>query len=194
MLFGKCADASRRQTVADVHQCCQGASGNDTIRDIQTQSLAIGDGIDYEKYVKNPVLDAAELPCGGSKFDFRDPKIWRNADGTYSCIAGNCLADGDGRILLFTSKDGFQWKFRSILVSNDHRFGKMWECPDFFRLDGKWVLLASPQDMLPQGFEYHNGNGTLCLIGTYDEQAERSMRRAINPLIMVLTSMHLRLC
>lgn len=167
---------------------------NDTIRDIQTQSLAIGDGIDYEKYVKNPVLDAAELPCGGSKFDFRDPKIWRNADGTYSCIAGNCLADGDGRILLFTSKDGFQWKFRSILVSNDHRFGKMWECPDFFRLDGKWVLLASPQDMLPQGFEYHNGNGTLCLIGTYDEQAGTFMRRAINPLIMVLTSMHLRLC
>ncbi len=35
---------------------------NDTIRDIQTQSLAIGDGIDYEKYEKNPVLDAAELP------------------------------------------------------------------------------------------------------------------------------------
>ncbi len=143
---------------------------NDTIRDIQTQSLAIGDGIDYEKYEKNPVLDAAELPVGGSKFDFRDPKIWQNADGTYSCIAGNCLADGDGRILLFTSKDGFQWKFRSILVSNDHRFGKMWECPDFFRLDGKWVLLTSPQDMLPKGFEYHNGNGTLCLIGTFDEQ------------------------
>ena len=50
------------------------------------------------------------------------------------------------------------------------RFGKMWECPDFFELDGKWVLLTSPQDMLPSGFEYHNGNGTLCLIGSYDEE------------------------
>ena len=46
----------------------------------------------------------------------------------------------------------------------------MWECPDLFQLDGKWVLLTSPQDMLPQGFEYHNGNGTLCLIGRYDEE------------------------
>ena len=46
----------------------------------------------------------------------------------------------------------------------------MWECPDFFELDGKWVLLTSPQDMLPEGFEYHNGNGTLCLIGEYDEE------------------------
>ena len=46
----------------------------------------------------------------------------------------------------------------------------MWECPDFFSLDGKWVLLTSPQDMMPEGFEYHNGNGTLCLIGDFDEQ------------------------
>ena len=48
----------------------------------------------------------------------------------------------------------------------------MWECPDFFELDGKAVLLTSPQDMLPQGFEYHNGNGTLCLIGEYDEETD----------------------
>ncbi|MDE7030297.1 MAG: glycoside hydrolase family 32 protein [Lachnospiraceae bacterium] len=144
---------------------------NEALRDIQTQSVAVGDGIDYEKYAKNPVLDGNDLPEGASRFDFRDPKIWQNADGTYSCIVGNCLMDGDGRILLFTSSDGFQWQFRSILVSNNHRFGRMWECPDFFFLDGKWVLLTSPQDMLPQGFEYHNGNGTLCLIGAFDEAA-----------------------
>ena len=47
----------------------------------------------------------------------------------------------------------------------------MWECPDLFELNGKWVLLTSPQDMLPEGFEYHNGNGTLCLIGDFDEDA-----------------------
>ena len=27
-------------------------------------------------------------------------------------------------------------------------------------------------DMLPKGLEYHNGNGTLCLLGTYDEEQE----------------------
>ena len=27
-------------------------------------------------------------------------------------------------------------------------------------------------DMLPSGFEYHNGNGTLCLIGDFDEKTE----------------------
>ena len=48
----------------------------------------------------------------------------------------------------------------------------MWECPDFFLLDGKAVLLTSPMDMLPHEFEYHNGNGTLCLIGSYDEETD----------------------
>ena len=45
----------------------------------------------------------------------------------------------------------------------------MWECPDYFSLDGKQVLLTSPQDMLPEELEFHNGNGTLCVIGTLED-------------------------
>jgi beta-fructofuranosidase len=141
------------------------------MREVQTQCLAVGDGVDYEKYAGNPVLTEKDLPEGGSRFDFRDPKIWREDDGTYYCVAGNRPADGSGQILLFTSADGFSWKFKSILAKNENRYGKMWECPDIFALDGKWVLLTSPQDMLPEGFEYHNGNGTLCLIGNYDRES-----------------------
>ncbi|MDY3917785.1 MAG: glycoside hydrolase family 32 protein [Candidatus Limivivens sp.] len=145
---------------------------NGEIRDIQTQCLAVGDGLDYEKYEKNPVLDEKDLPEGGSRYDFRDPKIWRKADGTYRCAVGNRPADGSGQILLYSSEDGFHWKYEKVLAANDNRFGKMWECPDFFELDGKTVLLTSPQDMLPRDFEYHNGNGTLCLIGSFDEKTE----------------------
>ena len=50
-----------------------------------------------------------------------------------------------------------------------NRYGKMWECPDFFELDGKWLLMVSPQDMLPVGLEYGAGNGTLCVAGHLDE-------------------------
>ncbi|MDE7233325.1 MAG: GH32 C-terminal domain-containing protein, partial [Lachnospiraceae bacterium] len=141
-------------------------------RDIQTQCIAVGDGIDYEKYTGNPVLTREDLPEGSSKFDFRDPKLWQKPDGSYRCVVGNCTEEGDGRILLFSSPDGVRWKYEKILAANEKRFGKMWECPDFFMLDGKAVLITSPQDMLPYGFEYHNGNGTLCLIGSYDEETE----------------------
>ena len=96
--------------------------------------------------------------------------MWKEEDGTYCCVIGSRPADGSGQILLYTSQDGFRWEFKSILAANDDRIGKMWECPDFFPLDGKWVILTSPQDMLSRGFEYHNGNGTLCLIGDYDKE------------------------
>lgn len=141
-------------------------------RDEQTQCLAVGDGIDYEKYEQNPVLDKKDLPEGSSKCDFRDPKIWKEEDGTFRCVVGNLAEEGGGQILLFHSQDGFRWEYQKVLAANNNRFGKMWECPDFFELDGKWVLLTSPQDMLPEGFEYHNGNGTLCLIGEFDKKTD----------------------
>lgn len=145
---------------------------NGTICDIQTQCIAVGDGLDYVKYEKNPVLDAKDLPEGASKIDFRDPKIWKGKDGVFYSVVGNRPADGSGQILLFSSGDGFDWKFENILIKNGHRYGKMWECPDFFALDGKWVLLTSPQDMLAEGLEYTSGNGTLCLIGDFDESSK----------------------
>lgn len=139
-----------------------------TVRDIQTQSVAVGDGTDYKKYEKNPVLTGQDVPEGGSKVDFRDPKIWKGKDGLFYCVVGNRPSDGSGQILLYSSEDGFQWKFVSILAENKNRYGKMWECPDFFKLDGKYVLLTSPQDMLAEGMEYYSGNGTLCIIGEMD--------------------------
>lgn len=151
---------------------CRELQKNNTFLEVQTQCIAVGDGQDYEKYSKNPVLDEKDLPPGSSRYDFRDPKIWKRADNTYCCVVGSRPADGSGQILLFKSPDGFDWHYEKVLAANKNRFGKMWECPDFFRLDGKWVLLTSPQDMLPSGFEYHTGNGTLCLIGDFDEKSD----------------------
>lgn len=145
---------------------------DDTLRDIQIQCVAVGDGIEYEKYAGNPVLTQKDLPEGGSRYDFRDPKIWQKPDGTYRCVIGNCTGEGDGRVLLYSSPDGFRWTYDKILAANHERFGRMWECPDFFTLEGKGVLIASPTEMLQQGCEYQSGNGTLCLIGSYDDETD----------------------
>ena len=146
--------------------------------EVQTQCLAVGDGEDYVKYENNPVLNWEDIPDGGSRFDFRDPKMWQEEDGTWRCVVGNRPADGSGQILLFESTDGFEWHYRKVLAENRNRFGRMWECPDFFPLDGKQVLLVSPQDMIPSGLEYHNGNGTLCLIGNYNRKTEEFTEEA----------------
>lgn len=139
------------------------------IRDVQVQCLAAGDGTDYKKYEGNPVISSSMLPEGASTADFRDPKIWRKADGSFCCAVASRAADGSGQILLYESGDGFRWAFWKVLAGNHGRLGRMWECPDFFSLDGNQLLILSPQDMVADG-EYHSGNGTVCIIGDFDEK------------------------
>ncbi len=143
-----------------------------TLGDVQVQCLAFGDGTDYVKYEQNPVLDCTDLPEGGSYVDFRDPKVWRGTDGIYRCAIGNRPADGSGQILLYTSEDCIHWTYKTVLSANGNRIGKMWECPDFFVLDGKAVLMTSPQDMKVVDLEYRAGNGSICVIGSYDEETD----------------------
>lgn len=135
----------------------------------QTQSIAVGDGENYEKLPSNPVILADTLPEGSSPVDFRDPKIWKDGDKFYA-VVGSLAADGSGQLVLFSADTVDNWKFEKILDASKNEYGKMWECPDFFELDGKYVLLTSPQDMLPKGLEFHNGNGTLCIIGELDPE------------------------
>lgn len=136
-----------------------------SIRDIQEQCIAVGDGVNYTKYEQNPVIRACDLPEGCSKFDFRDPKIFSYEDGTYGAVIVSCDSKSDGRVLLYKSDDGFNWKFDHIIDVNNSRFGKIWECPDFFTLDGKDVLMISPCDMKAFNLEYHNGHGTVFMTG-----------------------------
>lgn len=141
-------------------------------KEYQQQSIAFGDGTDFAKYEANPVIATSQIPQGYSIVDFRDPKIWKGADGVYRVLIGARDENEYGTLLLYTSNDCIHWNYKKVFARNDGRFGKMWECPDFFMLDGKGVIIVSPQDMLPQGFEYHNGNGTLCLIGSFDEATD----------------------
>lgn len=137
------------------------------LQDIQTQCAAIGDGLNYEKWGANPILDEKDLPEGGSTVDFRDPKIFREEDGAVYAVIGNRSADGSGTILLYRIKEGLRGEFVRVLDACHNQYGRMWECPDFFALDGKHLLLTSPQEMQSVGLEFHAGNGTLCLLGEY---------------------------
>lgn len=151
---------------------------NGVVRDVQTQCVAIGDGLNYEKYPLNPVLTKCDLPAGGSAVDFRDPKVWREPDGTYYAVIGNRTPDGSGAILLYRSKDCLNWEYVHTLEACHNKYGRMWECPDFFSLDGQYVLLTSPQDMYPMGLEFHAGNNVLCLLGNCNPQSMTFTRQA----------------
>lgn len=137
----------------------------------QMQCLAIGDGTDFVKYPGNPVIPESLLPEGYSAIDFRDPKIWRE-DGKYYCVAASLHETRQGSILLFESEDAVEWHYTTLLAASNNEYGRMWECPDFFALDGKQVLLVSPQEMqaTPDG-EFHAGYGNVAMVGHYDSKS-----------------------
>ncbi|KAM3956948.1 beta-fructofuranosidase [Aphomia sociella] len=130
----------------------------------ETQYLAFSDdGITFHKYEGNPVLPAA--PNGSP--DFRDPKVWRHGDYWYVVI-GSKTSDERGRVLLYRSPDLKEWEFLSIIGESTGEMGYMWECPDFFELDGKFILLMSPQGMTPKGDRYKNTYQTGYIIGSFN--------------------------
>lgn len=136
----------------------------------ESQSLAFGDGENVVKYAGNPVVDAASLPEGLTPADFRDPKIWKEEDAFYF-VAGSSK-ENKGCILLYRSEDLVHWEYKGILHTAD-QMGFMWECPDFFQLDGEHVLICSPMGVA-KDLENHRFEGevfTAYTLGSFDLQA-----------------------
>ena len=148
----------------------------------QLQCLAAGDGTDFVKDAANPVIGEDLLPDGGSCVDFRDPKIWYE-DGCYHCVVSTRDAKDQGRILLYESPDARHWTYRTTLDRCHWEYGKMWECPDFFPLDDRQVLLVSPQEMEGSADgEFHAGFGTVALLGHYDKAQAHFTREQVQTL------------
>ncbi|MCR5153984.1 MAG: GH32 C-terminal domain-containing protein [Lachnospiraceae bacterium] len=136
-------------------------NGNDIT--VQQQCLAFGDGTDYKKYEKNPVISSEDLPEGLSKVDFRDPCLFRKEDGSFGCVTGCCNSEKDGRIVEFESPDGLNWRFSRVLIECNKKLGRMWECPNIFNIQGKNALIFSPQEIKGMQPEFADGNQTVII-------------------------------
>lgn len=95
-----------------------------------------------------PIANRLVLSDGGpgSGDDVRDPKVWFDADAQVYRMVLGASVDGDPAILLYSSSDRESWSFTSVLYRAPKRFreggARCAECPDFFELDGHWVLVA----------------------------------------------------
>ena len=96
-----------------------------------------GKNIAYKKLV----MTNDDYPVNMSKH-VRDPKIYKK-DGRYYMIQGGRDAESYGCALLFCSDDLEHWKWYDT-VRTAKPFGYMWECPDFYPVGDKYVLMFSP--------------------------------------------------
>ena len=110
----------------------------------QSQCIATSqDGLlSWEKYGGNPIL--SEIPAVSNQpYDLRDPMIWREGDTWYMLLASRIKPVG-GSVFLYRSPDLIQWEFLHPLLTGSYaKDGCVWECPSFFPLADKWVLIVA---------------------------------------------------
>lgn len=137
-------------------------------KDYQQQAIAIGDGVDFEKVTNNPVITTDMIPAGNNLQDFRDPKVIKH-DGKYYSFMINRSADDSGQIFVYESEDCLNWKFNRVLDKSDNQVGKVWECPDYFTLGDRKVLIVSPQEVEGNDMEVYPGYNNFFLVGHGNE-------------------------
>lgn len=146
----------------------------------QVQNLAYSnDGIHFQKYEKNPIIDTSQVPELTSKTDFRDPKIIAKNDVYYILVASKSQ-ENVGQIICYRSEDRFKWNFLNVYAVGDKDLGDMWECPDLFKLsldvnedmqycdDSIDVLMISPQNMPNVNERFNNLHSSIFIIGKSD--------------------------
>lgn len=149
-------------------------------RKVETVSVATGEGerlLAWHKDGANPVIPGP--PDGLDLGEFRDPCVWRE-DGRWWCVLGGSRRGTGGLALLYSSPDLRHWAYEGVLcaasgsadgqpVPRPHAeevpdpSDTIWECPQFFRLGDRHVLLIALCDTRRAFY-------TVCYVGTYRDR------------------------
>src|SRR5215813_3877491 len=122
--------------------------GNHNFREVQCLATSSDPQLRKWNKWKEPVI---QPPSDPKLTGFRDPFLWQDGSTWYLGVASGQFQQG-GQVLLYRSKDLRSWEYLHPLASghwtekeniNPVNSGEMWECPDFFPLGSKHVLLYS---------------------------------------------------
>ena len=121
----------------------------------QTQSMAVSrdGGRTFKKFSGNPVLTTSDVP------DFRDPRPFWNED----IHAWNLILAAGQEMRIYSSKNLEDWKYETSFGKEYGNHGGVWECPDLFKINDKWVLLCNINPGGPFG-----GSATQYFVGQFD--------------------------
>jgi beta-fructofuranosidase len=127
------------------------ADSNPVLRESVCMAVAEDDALLHWRKLPQPVI--ATPPAGMKVTGFRDPSPWRQGDHWNLIVASGERGAG-GRVLLYRSADFRHWEYLHPMAQGKPNgkqgtdpvdSGEMWECPDFFPLDGKHVLIHSAE-------------------------------------------------
>lgn len=113
----------------------------------QWAALGSDDLATWRKHPENPIL--AEVLHGDRKvYDWRDPFVCKAGPRTFMVCGGNLNQGkgGEAVVNLYEAQNPelTRWSYRAVLFTHPDPAVKNIECPLFFPLDGRWVLIISP--------------------------------------------------
>ena len=120
-------------------------------RQANTIHLESEDGIHFSE--KEIVMTNADYPSYYT-CHVRDPKVWKQ-DGRYYMVQGGRRLGDVGAVIVFESVDMKEWKVVNQILPSEP-FGYMWECPDYFEVNGVKLLSFSPQGLESEEYRYQN--------------------------------------
>lgn len=125
------------------------------------------DGIHFDNIQdKKTVIPVLHDPKVGDARHTRDPKVWKEKDGWYM-VLGSTIEDQTGRLLFFRSTDKEHWEYVNS-ASTKEELGWMWECPDYFEVDGRQIVIFSPMGLLKDG--KNDENQAICMQVSFEKE------------------------
>lgn len=122
-------------------------------------------------YKNGKIIDKKIIlpPNKNYKEDQRDPRIFKK-NGFYYLTLGARDKNDKGCILIYRSKYiEKDWEFfGELLVDGFENSAYMWECPDILNVNGKDILLFSPQGIKSKGEFFNNIYQNGYMIGKLD--------------------------
>jgi beta-fructofuranosidase len=157
--------------------------GHNNFREVQCLAISADPQLRTWTKWKRPVIQPPNDP---KLTGFRDPFLWRQGEYWILGVASGHFKKG-GCILLYRSKDLHLWEPLHELTSghwtekesiNPVDSGEMWECPDFFPLGKKHVLLYSTAgsvlwesgELDPEELKFHSERRGILDHGAYYAQ------------------------
>jgi beta-fructofuranosidase len=117
----------------------------------EAQCLAVSNDPILRTWSKLPTPILSAPPAGMDVAGFRDPSPWSQG-GWWYMVIGSGIVDQGGAVLLYKSMDLRSWQFVHLLARREStsaityeqpHLRETWECPEFFALGGKHVLIYS---------------------------------------------------
>lgn len=133
----------------------------------QLQCLAAStDLTHWEKYAGSPLPVAQPEGFGDC---FRDPLVWREGDAWRMAVGGSLADKRGGALFLYRAPNLTDWQYTGLLVECETaKTGHECECPDFFALGDRWVLISSSDKTHWQAGGYAEGRFTPDSFGLAD--------------------------